>query len=148
MIASAVTASRNSVVSVGTAAPAGATKVDSTIAVVTAAKAALPGLSTLDLLPLTTATGPGRPSPPPTRPYLCETIECESQAAQRRRSPSRPPGRQRPPGSRGHDSCSLRRAPGRALSFRYADWRWGDPNSATRQNGAVRLTLGRTDRRV
>jgi hypothetical protein len=57
MIASAVTASRSSVVSVGTEAPAVAAKVDSTIAVVTAAKAALPGLCTLDLLPLATATG-------------------------------------------------------------------------------------------
>src|SRR4029453_925411 len=133
MIASAVTASRNSVVSVGTAAPAGATKVASTIAFVTAAKAALPGLSTLDLLPLTTATGPGRPSTPPTRPYLCETIEGKSQARERRRRPSRPPGRQRPPGSRGHDSCSLRRAPRRALSFRYAHWRQDDPHSETRQ---------------
>jgi hypothetical protein len=87
MIASVVTASRYSVVSVGTEAPAVAAKVDSTIAVVTAAKAALLGLRTLDLLPLATATGrahrrPGLPG------HTCAKPSNAKAAPRRRQGPA------------------------------------------------------------
>jgi hypothetical protein len=71
MIASAVTASRNSLVSVGTAAFAVTTVPQSTVATVAAATAALSrGLSIIALLALMTATEQGQPSTGVSGHYL------------------------------------------------------------------------------